>query len=273
MSEPMKVFYIRHNWKNRDDYDRITKELFDNKRIGVHFKDTGHENAFNAKCYKDNRAGVVAINYLKECNENPSCLIVAFYKGIDKILIGKPERGSKECRKINNKEIKTLDLTQTREITISDFAHPFLIAPPFSTFVHWSWGEKAVNTFYSNKEKIIQPEMLSPWHWEILCEEYLRRKNDLNMKLYHTGKSMKSFDIVGLDKNNNMIIAQVKCSANKIQIEEFFDLASKFHNAKSLFFTFKEVGDFRDNVIDLDDVFNFFITEREKEYLSKLIYG
>jgi len=266
----MKVFYIRHNWKNRDDYDRITKELFDNERIGVHFKDTGHENAFNAKSYKEYRAGVVAINYLNECNDY-SCLIVASYKDIDKILIGKPKLGSKHCRKINNKEIKTLKLTETRKITISDFALPFLIAPPFSTFVHWSMAEKAVNTFYSNKEKIIQPDMLSAWHWEILCEEYLRRKNVLNMKLYHTGKSMKSFDIVGLDKNNNMIIAQVKYRAKKIEIEEFFDLASKIHNAKSFFFTLKRFGDNR--TINLDDVFNFFIGEEKKEYLSKMIYG
>lgn len=272
----LPVYYIRHNWKDKK-FQHIIDTLFEDHKIGIHFEDTQkfQKDPFNPNSYIK-PAGKTSIKYLNECNKIES-LIVAGYKKHDKILIGKSETSSKGLFVSNDTEIKYLKLTNVKEVTIFDFHLPFLIAPPFSTFVQWHMADDQVRTFFFDQEKSFNEEkikMLSPFHLEILAEEWLRKKHIIKYKLYRTGEYMKSFDIVGVDDENHLIAVQVKHTCNKDDVNEFFDKidSGKNKNIKGYFFTNKikdKVPDER--LITFDCVIKDF--SNDKNYLQKLYYG
>jgi hypothetical protein len=268
------VYYIRHNWKGQK-YQTIIKTLFEDHKIGIRFEDTQkyQKDPFDPKSY-DTRAGKTSIKYLNECNESES-LIVAAYKDHNEILIGKSETSSIGLWSPNDIEIKYLKLTDVKEVTIDDFLLPFLIAPPFSTFVKWHVGDIPVKTFFFAKKKLFKIEMLSPWQLEILAEEWLRKRGIIKYKLYNTGKYMKLFDIVGVDNKCNHIAVQVKYTCSKKEVNEFFDKIDSLKNVKG-YFIYKEIKD-KDKILDDERLITFKSVindfSNDEEYLEKLCYG
>ncbi|NMX21959.1 hypothetical protein C5S30_05920 [ANME-1 cluster archaeon GoMg4] len=271
----LPVYYIRHNWKE-EEYQTIINTLFEDHKVGIHFENTkeNQKDPFDPNSYHE-RAGKTSINCLNECNKVES-LIVAAYKHHDKILIGKSETSSKGLFFSNDIEIKYLKLTDFKKVTIDAFPLPFLIAPPFSTFVKWHMGKISVNTFFFKKEKSFKIEMLLPWQLEILAEEWLRKKDIIKYKLYKTGGQMKSFDIVGVDDENNPIYVQVKHECSENTVNKFFGEIDSMENVKGYFFTIKIIGKVPDKISDeglitFKEVINDF--RNDKKYLEKLCYG
>lgn len=270
----LPVYYIRHNWKE-PEFQTIIKTLFEDHKIGIHFENTqkDQKDPFDPNSYNKS-AGKTSIKYLNACNESES-LIVAGYRDHDRILIGKSETSSRGLWSPNDIEIKYLKLTDVKEVTIDDFLLPFLIAPPFLTFVKWHVGNKPVRTFFFAKKKLFKIEMLSPWQLEILAEEWLRKRGIIKYKLYKTGKYMKLFDIVGVDDKCNPIAVQVKYTCSKKEVNEFFDKIDSLKNVKC-YFIYKEIKD-KDKILDDERLITFKSVindfSNDEEYLEKLCYG
>ncbi|MBK9248785.1 MAG: hypothetical protein IPM69_11875 [Ignavibacteria bacterium] len=246
-----KVFYIRHNGFG----ENITKYLIDNEQIGVHFATIADENqAFELSSYKrdylekilhiDTLIGYnetparTCINYINACS-NKEHIIVASYEGYDKIVIGLSKKDSKKCHYLEdgiNKQIqmKCVQLRNTMTLTKVEFPLPFLVPPQRSTFVEWHMGTKMVKSLFDGYTPEIEGgaaeiyAWFSPWQLEILCEEWLRMKSKFKRKLFQTGRTMKEFDIVGLNIEDKVLVAQVKhaCSGNDIEV--FLKNADKF---------------------------------------------
>lgn len=273
----LPVYYIRHNL-DVPEFKTIIDTLFEDRKIGIHFENTQkyQKDPFDPNSYNKS-AGKTSIKYLNECNESES-LIVAGYRDHDRILIGKSETSSRGLWSPNDREIKYLKLTDVKEVTIVDFPSLFLIAPPFSTFVKWHKGKESINAFFFDQKKSFKIEMLSPWQLEILAEEWLRKKGIIKYKLYKTGGYMKSFDIVGVDDENNPIYVQVKHECDKNTVNKFFDKIDSMKNVKGYFFTIKIADKEPDKILDdkrlilfKKSVINDF--SNDEEYLEKLCYG
>jgi hypothetical protein len=206
---------------------------------------------------------------LNDCSEKVS-LIVASYRNHDRILVGLSEIGSKQTEMLNGSQIKSLRLKKVKSVAMQEFPLPFLIAPPFATFVRWHMGRLAVNSFYYGHSPKPKVELLSPWHLEILAEEWLRHKRLLSRKLFKTGKAMKDMDIVGLSSKGEYVLAQVKHSCSEEIVKAFLVKIDSLDNTIGFFFTTEsDVNDKR--VILFKDVFNDF--EHEDNYLKMLTFG
>lgn len=267
-----KVLFIRHNFdvRKNPEWVQIAETLYNNKQIGVHFWDYG----FDVNKYANDKAAKTSINYIIESsNSGAETIIVACYHGKDKILIGTPQKDSKDTTVIAGLEIKHVQLENIKIISVNDFPLPFLIPPPYSTFVEWRKAKIAVNAFYNDKIPEISNDWLgylSPGQLEILCEEWMRNTNKISYRLFKTGKSMKNHDIVGVDDKNDLVFAQVKYTCSDTDITSYFD-SDNSKNANKYFFT--SGSDIISNqVIDLNTVLDYFIKNRY-EYLIRLTFG
>jgi hypothetical protein len=264
----MTVYFIRHNWDG-PQWTQVISTLFQANRVGVHFDEVQPPaDPFDPNQYSE-KAGRTAIRYLSQCSDEQA-LVVGAYRNHDRILIGLSEVNSKQALSINGIQIKSLQLTNVRTITMDEFPLPFLIAPPFSTMVQWDKGTLAVNSFYFNQNPELAVDLLSPWHLEILAEKWLRRRGLLTRKLYKTGKSMKDMDIVGISPHGRYVVAQIKFSCKDEVISAFFERVQQLHNTFGYFFTKDSVMQ-HERLILLTNVFDEF--QNEQSYLRGLIFG
>ena len=261
----MNVVFIRHNWDS-PEYDDINDYLFSSESIGIHFQDISVD-PFDPNSYNKNGAARTSIKILNKCDRDET-LVVARYKGKKEILVGITEIGSKCVWNSRvEKQIKTLKLKNVKHASFSDFALPFVVAPPFSTIVNWKMGQFATNVYYFGLQTDISVENFLPWQLEILVEEWLRQKNKLEHLIFQTGKYMEDFDIVGLSKVNTPVIAQVKYHSNRKQVEDFFRLVESIPNAKGWFFAGNPGIDSR--VSSIEDI----LLEMDRNYIESLISG
>jgi hypothetical protein len=275
-----KVFFARHvhDWDCDEIIGSTIKYLYEKQAIAIHFNGIL---SWDPEDYKENKQGPSNIKYMNDCNENPDNIIVAYYKFENqyKVLIGNPKRHSK-CfideflsQNINSPPLKILFLENVLEVTVEEFPFPYLLAPQQGTFIHWKQGEKPVNAFLKNiKYDTSDPDFYLPWTLEIICEEWLRKKSLISHKLFKTGGYLKSFDVVGVNNKNELIIAQVKHTASKNDIKIFEEIIKKFSNAEFYFFL-KNIDVCQSNrnytVVSITEVIDSF--SNEVDYLERLI--
>lgn len=300
------VYFIRHNWNkedklNKDNSKIINERLFNEKRVAIHFNDTKFDNDNDSKYFEEDyyndseknnkeKVGKNAIRLLNECYANDG-IIVTKYKDVekDKILIGKMKKDSKLAIPIKiysdkkGKEktdfiAKTIQLENPKEITIDMFPLPFLIAPPFVTIIKWESARKAISTYFNNDEKVLEKDLISPWHWEVLVEEYLRKVGILDLKLFSTGKTMEKFDIVGLTKSKELVLVQVKYTAKKHEYAKFIEYTQTLNTTHKYFYTLTPHSQLNEKsnsnfwyYRNLSDVYEYF--KKDESYLKRMIFN
>ncbi len=284
--------------------------LFETKIVAIHFnnidswrvedyKDGGGENGGRKK-------GASSIEYMLRCNgdddssnDTPRRYIFASYKtkeGKYKILAGQPKRNSKcffgdylerladdslkeriyQFFKSGSNEFPNLKMIFledcAKEVDLNVFPHVHLLAPKQSTFVQWHQCRKlALNYLEGRDLDSADPDSFLPTALEVACEEYMRQKGLLEMKLMASGGTLKDFDIVGINKDGHQVVAQVKHTTKKNEINSFARAAAKY-GAKSSYFFSKTPQKHAEGVIwiNLADVFKFF-RETHKQYLDHLM--
>ena len=295
METSLPVLYIRHY---NLESESLVEELYDNKWIGVHYaniknlnQEFDSESAFNIDSYNNAslklthseiellgynpRTARTAISYLNECYTEER-LIVASYQNIDEIHIGVSTKlrgtfiGKSDRIDVadNRLQIKYVALKDVETVNIEEFPMPFLNAPR-GTFFHWEMGREAILEFYNSRQNKKLPKlssgMLSSSQLEALCEEWMREKHLLRRKLFSAGGSLKTFDIIGLNDDDEYVVAQVKFVCNH---EDFYDFAqSEFTNM--YLFTNSNIDNKLMNVITIDEVIRHF----DAEYLLRLAFG
>ena len=279
----LPVYFIRHNFDIDPLRDRILNDLFKNREIGIHFSNHGIDPA----SYPESTSRS-ALTRLKKAAAN-DCIIVAAYRDKSEIILGKPGRNGvvlKNEFSDDHKEmleIKSLQLEETFLVNVDELPLLSVLQPPYATLVQWHVAETAVNSFYAHKEsgekgtKPLGLNLLSGWHCEILCEEWLRANNLLAYKLFKTGKSMKDFDIVGKDCKGMRVLAQVKFESFQSHFDQFCRqmcvTASNGH--KIYYFTSSKLTSNASQGIDLislDNVYNEMYA-KNPGFIESLIYG
>ncbi len=295
MDSNLPVYFIRHNstWDFPNVPRDYPQQLFLQREIAVDFfwdpkwdltgmiSEVWDEDKYTRK-------GKTAIRYFNELDNN-SGIMVAAYAGVDEMLIGEIEVGSKYLKYDSARHplgrLKTLKFKkdESQVVTFNDFSLPFLIAPPYGTLVRWGMGEKAVLSYLSQGEMAFDnPEMYSAWHLEVLAEEFLRRRGILNHTYYKVGKSMKAYDIVGCDHSGQPLLAQVKFDCPIKTITDFFaevdETAKKSALKPQGIFVIGKQGiksqlspEMRVNVVELAEILEDF--KKEPDYLSRLLTG
>lgn len=295
MDSNLPVYFIRHNstWDFPNVPNDFTQELFLQREIAIDFfwdpkwdlagmiSEIWDEDKYS-------RNGKTAIRYFNELN-NKSGIMVAAYAGVDEMLIGEIEIGSKYLKYDSTKHplgrLKTLKFKKDacKVVTFHDFSLPFLIAPPYGTIVRWGMGEKAVLSYLSQGDMPFDNlNMYSAWHLEVLAEEFLRRRGILSHTYYKVGKSMKAYDIVGCDHSGAPLLVQVKFDCPIKTIANFFEDVDETARKSALkprgIFVIGKQGiksqlppELRANVIELAEILKEF--KKEENYLSRLLTG
>lgn len=121
---------------------------------------------------------------------------------------------------------------------------------------------------------------LSPPDQEVICQEYLRMKIDSNLPILQsllcpTGRTMKDIDIVGLSKDNKLIIAQVTyLGLDSILLKKKVDSLKKYLDKNThliMFCSGIDKSEFRDNIVyyPIDTVMKKFLdTDMGRNYLE-----
>lgn len=235
------VYFIRHtsNWGTNNSGQLIVDWLFDNSYVAVHFDNI---KSWNPDDYVE-KFGNTAIRYFNTLNSSSGeHVVVAYYAGSNIILIGEPEPNSKrfydDLMKSNNNSLKLLKLKNIQKVSIGEFPLPFLLAPLKGTLVEWHQGKVPVNAYLGNIQyDLMNPTFYSPFHLEIIVEEWLRRKDLLFRKLFKTGGYLKDIDIFGVDSNYKTILVQVKYHSSEKQFKQFNKISEYFPNSQAYFFS------------------------------------
>lgn len=284
----LPVYFIRHNWYE-NNRTKIIDELYGKREIAIHFENKGLDlDEYIEKGAKS------ALNNLINASQT-DCIIVAAYKNKANILMGKPNKAgiTIETRFSDDGkeqiELKIIQLeASSYEVKPEDMPLLSVLQPPFATMVQWHMGEIAVNSYYEYLEsgqsqgaKPVRWELLSAWHWEILCEEWLRIKNELKFKLFKTGKSMKHLDIIGKSFNGKLVLAQVKRESTEAQFKDFrmYCSGSSLDGNSIYYFTSRDsISKFKTkvpngiNLVSLNDVYDDMI-KKDPDFIRSLIYS
>lgn len=277
-----EIYFARHvhEWNPEGLSGSFIEFMYRNKAVGIHFKGIESWNPDDYVGLKNQ--GPSAIEYMNRCNTGDAeRYIFASYKiGREhKVLMGRPKAGSK-CFLREHLGVSTatpikLLFLEDDAIALqrSQFPFAYLLAPKQSTFVRWYQCEKVANAFIHNTPyDLLDPDFYLPWALEIICEEYLRRKGLLEYKLYKSGGNLKDLDIVGLTRDGNRVLAQVKYKSNRDQFDSFLRLCQEFGNGDFYFFFGNRLDvPISNNVrcIQLADVLSEF--KDAKDYLQRLI--
>jgi len=276
MTENKPVIFIRHKLTCTDE---ILTDFWNKRLIALHYDDI--ESFDPMKYREDIRSKVTkAFNVFKECQEK-GAIVAAVYSKINKksILIGEIEKNTKiEFPKYDyqNKKLifKTMQLCNAREIKYID--HPVLMAtqPPFKAITHWTRIEEIVRHFYLNKELPDKVQSLSYGQLEVLCYEYLKRKNLIDSLLMPIGRNLLFVDIVGFNSNGNRISAQVTFADNKQKVRmKLKNLKESIHKTDKetelIFFApqteyIESIRSEFENIeiINIEDVYNFLKSDK-----------
>lgn len=299
-----------HSWElDKDSDNDFIEHLFENKIVAIHFNNIKSWCVEDYKdgngASGGRKKGASSIEYMLRCNGDddssndlPRRYIFSSYKTKDgkyKILAGQPKRNSKcffgdylerladgslrdhiyKMFKGNPDRfpnLRMIFLEDCAKVDLNVFPHVHLLAPKQSTFVQWHQCRKlALNYLEGYPLDSNDPDSFLPTALEVACEEYLRQNGLLEMKLMASGGTLKDFDIVGIDKDGDQVVAQVKHTTKNSKVNSFAVAASEY-GAKSSYFFSKAPREHAEGVIwiDLAEVFDFF-RQAHKKYLDQLM--
>ncbi len=191
MTETKPVIFIRHKLSNR--YDILTY-LWDNRKIGIHYENV---KSIDPKDYSESiqRGVKPALNRFKECREK-GAIIVAVYRQLhrNKLLLGEIEEGTKieyeELEYKNEKLIfKTMQLKNVEELHYIKYPILGAIQPRGSTIVNLRKYGKVIRQLFNEKELPDTVYSLAPEQLEVLCYEFLKRKDMIESLLLPIGRN------------------------------------------------------------------------------------
>ncbi len=275
-----KFYYVRHvhDWPSNNIVGSTIEYLYNHKAIAIHF---APEESWALSDYKGK--GRTEVDYMNRCNEGEDCHVFASYRfgGADRILRGTPKRDSKQFLKqltgaVEDIPLKVLLLENTFDVSLMDFPYAHLLASKLQTFVRWHACERIANSFINGEPLNPQePDSYLPWALEVMCDEYLRLRGFLKLKLYACGETLKHFDIIGIDGNGARVFSQVKNRASLHQINSFARERSPGSSDKYIFFC-KQICIPNDspencNVISLEEVLETLHDSCGESYLRKLM--
>lgn len=287
------VYFARHNWSS-EDYSPIIEKLFSERSVGVHFKDIpSGRNPLDPLSYteastdneKVKNYGQREIRYLNKLNtREKEKIVISVYRNKQEGFMGNVASDSLTVDTSNQKQIKLVRLDNVVKFTVADFPLPFLVPPPFSTLVKWERGGNACKAMYShlrnNTPIELSLDLLTPRATELMCDEYLRRTDGMKYTIFPSGGTLRGIDIMGVSKNERLILAQVKNkNITSYDLRVFRDFCSQFPNPHSVYFCLSSSLDkispepFQGiEVQSLKAVFDYFHSS-DKDFLSRITFG
>jgi hypothetical protein len=226
-TSPLDTHYIRHTSK-LDVTNETLRRLAEAGRIAIHFP--------RRPDGSDGDADVRSLDPEDHTPDGGRCLarlhdlgasggyVCAEYRSIDYCVVGRVAPGSRveffdgewRSRPGRVAVLKSLQLTTFRTIP-ADAAVPMLVARPRQgTFMKWPRVGRAVERLVEGLRPELCLDDLSPSQQEILCSEFLRLPEAVDMglpRLVHLvlppGRTMPAIDLLGVAADGQPIYAQV----------------------------------------------------------------
>lgn len=109
--------------------------------------------------------------------------------------------------------LKSLRLTQVKEIPASDQPATIVGRPRQGTLLRWPSAKNAISDLVEGRDANLDLDSLYPWEQEIMCSEFLRGSHPPLPLLAHLllpiGRTMKDIDILALAADGKRIYCQV----------------------------------------------------------------
>jgi hypothetical protein len=301
----METYFIRHTSSvsiDNETRERMWKEC----RVFVHFpwdNANGQNRRFDSQStnFEDYSHGARrALRIMKELAENGG-YVCAHFAGYTKWMMGfvptgskielckgkwKPEDLKDEASKDHNGVaiIKTLRLHKARFILPDDCVILQPAQPRQGTIARWPSIGNAIEAIVEGKQLQNSLDTLSPNHQEIMCAEFLRLHEAIEIGLPRlvcilrdVGRTMKDLDIIGIAHDERQILAQVTYGFfDSKDVQEKYQLLQKFigHDAHLILFCKceKSLSEKGLTVFPIEEIYNRFLKTKVGEIWFKHIF-
>jgi hypothetical protein len=203
------AIYIRHNFSPYE----ILEDLWQRRLIAVRYENIPSTNPedYEKKSDKD------AIRRFNRYGEE-GVMVGAAYRAIrpSEMLVGEIEPGTPiEIEDYGGLYAhKTLQLVNTQVISYLDYPVLAATQPRQGTVTGWPSAKHQLAHILEHERLILSVQSLAPSQLEVLCQEYLRSTGKLSALVLPIGGSLIDVDIVGVNKDEEPVIAQVTHSSN-----------------------------------------------------------
>ncbi|MHA1185382.1 MAG: hypothetical protein ACTSSK_00690 [Candidatus Heimdallarchaeota archaeon] len=276
MTELKPVIFIRHIL---DSTEEILADFWNKRKIAIHYENL---KSIDPKDYtKSNQNGVTkALNMFKECKEK-GAIVVAIYRKFRRntLLLGEIEKGTEikfDEYDFNDEKVifKTLQMKNVKELHFINYPILGAVLPRQGTITHIIQAEKVIRHLFHNDQLADTVYSLSPEQLEVICYEYLKRKEMIESLLLPIGRNLIDVDIIGINKVGNKISAQVTFAKDKVKVIDKFErlvdsIPKTDIKTKLLFFApenkhINSIKEKYDNieVVNIEDVFDFLKADK-----------
>lgn len=272
----MDVYFIRHKMglpENEKTLKKTLEKMWDAHVIAMDYEST---TSVNPTGYS--KAGEKALSLFKKFSAE-GAIVAADYSIYDptKMLIGIVEKGTHIIEEFDgDKNYKTMKLKDIREVKYLDYPVLSALRPRLTTITKWPSAKKQVKAALFEKPLDDEVTSLSPSQLEVICYEYLKHIGLIDSLLLPIGRTLPDIDIIGLDKSNNKVIAQV--TFNDFNVKAKIDCL-KVHKSQDVnlyFFGFGKtktpVSDTNIRYIDIEDVYDY-LKKYKRGMLNAMLCG
>jgi hypothetical protein len=234
-----KSYFIRHTG-DCSVSQGFRDQLWQQQRIAVHYEDI---KSVNPADYGGDNAKR-ALKVLNEIGASGG-YVCATMHGHSGCLVGIVEPGTKVKLQIGSKPpgesgqsiLKTLQLTQAREISPHKANRLLIGQPQQGTITSWNIvGDRVRQFILQGDIQISQLNHLLPFEQEVMCSEFLRTDEAVRSelpRLIHlsapVGRTRKAVDVAGVTTEGVLILAQVTHSE-----EDSADVADKLSELREV---------------------------------------
>lgn len=231
MNKPQGIF-IRHKM---DISPETLKALWNARKIAIHFGDTrkAREKGKWSKAYKTARKALDA------CCKNGAFVGADFREAggeyVSKMLVGEIRRGTKIAEETlgSKHTYLTVQLKKKNAQVVSYVDYPVLLVGRYrGTIGGWPKVEKILKAILKGKNLHRKVQSLGTGQLEVLCYEYLRKKEELNFLLIRIGGNLRDIDIFGIGKQGRYVCAQVTQNGDFNEISKKIEKLRAFSNGR-----------------------------------------
>jgi len=270
------VYFIRHNWHDKELREEINKKLLNEKRIAIHFNDKAHKKFEDYSSKEKKKPGFKeAWSIFNQLGKNGG-IVLAQYD--EYFIIGKVKKGTKvEFRNIGSKKgLKTYTFDRSKKILRKKCLNLVASLPRYRTITEVKKTEVLIRAYYDKlirKEKT-KPiiELLSPKLQEQMCVEWLRselcdKSYKIKYLILKPGLDMEGIDIYGKTCGDKYLFGQVSYTNNKKELGKKIEALNKLaEKGIKILFTLKKENNPKQGVklVSMVDIFSQLA--RNKDY-------
>lgn len=259
----LKSWFIQH-WPHPDDWDskenvKVQKRLYKHKEIAIHYEDICDGDP--RKYAKRFRKQIAHFNKLAD----DGGYVCVNFPAIKSMFIGKILPNSKIHCDPTFHYLKRLAVRKVQYVSKDMRIRLLAGAPIQRTVSQWKKIKGKLSAMVEQEWPKPSWDFLLPHEQETICQEYLRRKHQMQYLILPFGRTSEAVDVLAISRSGKSVAAQVTHSDSVSEVRSKVKILNEFHGNLYFFCPWSE------NIEKIEKQFPkiyFIWTERVWDWLS-----